>query len=99
MTPNVNASGCVGREAHPESRAAARARQAAAKRVVSGLIGDSLQFVEGFEGLARAELVGLQRVQLRAQSIGLVGRLGRVGVEEVGLARAGAQLLLELGEM
>src|SRR5258707_15748804 len=101
MTPKAKAGGRGGCVAQPAARSVANASATALSqgRGILSFIGEFLQPVERLEGFLRAQLVGPDLGERGAQIL-VGGGSGSVrGAEEIRLARARAQLLLEAREV
>src|SRR5258706_15958756 len=105
MTPKAKAGGDGGCAAHAAARSAASASAVTLSPALSQergrllFIGEFLQSIERLERFLRAELVGPDLLERGAQ-VRVGCRSGSIGgAEEIRLARARPQLLLELGQV
>src|SRR5258708_35721470 len=97
MTPKAKAGGRTCCMAQPVARSATTS--ASARRAPRSFIGEFLQAVERLEGFLRAQLVGPDLGERGAQILVGGGRGSVRGAEEIRLARARAQLLLQACEV
>src|SRR5947209_5575410 len=94
ITPKTKPRGEGGDTAHD-----APASESATNAALIPFIGELAQAVQGFERLARRELVGLDAANCFGERIGRRCRGARLIAEKVRRARTRPQLLLQLGEV